>query len=380
MPPVRRSKRVAAPSAVLRESVQNQPTTSRRTRSSPDAVSVGATPSTSTVPVSDVALPSLSSELISTLVSSVTEAVTQKLAGFLPTSASSTSTMASAPTESTSGIEISNQGPNADSLVNDALTSIQENLTGQTTPFSLPCSSAPGPRESFHSAALPLDSRIPDKIKFKIWNEEFVDISTLSGGPDAAAKYEISVRTSDNGQPASLFLEPAAKSKRVKTISDWLRSFHIFVSIYTQRYPHESPALMKYCQIIQDLANRGHNWFYYDENFRFLRQTQATRVPWATVHWELWLKSQYPTTSKPNTQGNNYTRHPSKVSVPRGYCFKFHRGTFCAGCDFKHICFKCNGSHRAVNCNFRANNRPSPTDRSPKPISTKSVANTRKTS
>ncbi|XP_028416742.1 uncharacterized protein LOC114540946 [Dendronephthya gigantea] len=37
--------------------------------------------------------------------------------------------MASAPTDSTSGIEISNQGPNADSLVNDALTSIQENLT-----------------------------------------------------------------------------------------------------------------------------------------------------------------------------------------------------------------------------------------------------------
>ena len=81
-----------------------------------------------------------------------------------------------------------------------------------------------------------------------------------------------------SGQLASLVLEPTAKSKRVKTIGDWLHAFHIFGSIYTQKYPHESPELMKYCQIIQDLASRGHNWFYYDENFRFLRQTQAMPV------------------------------------------------------------------------------------------------------
>ena len=31
---------------------------------------------------------------------------------------------------------------------------------------------------------------------------------------------------------------------------------------------------MKYGDIVQDLADRGQNWRFYDENFRFLRQTQ----------------------------------------------------------------------------------------------------------
>ena len=30
--------------------------------------------------------------------------------------------------------------------------------------------------------------------------------------------------------------------------------------------------LMKYCEIIRDLAARGCNWRYYDENYRDLRQ------------------------------------------------------------------------------------------------------------
>ena len=32
------------------------------------------------------------------------------------------------------------------------------------------------------------------------------------------------------------------------------------------------PLLMKYSEIIRDLAARGYNWRYYDENFRYLRQ------------------------------------------------------------------------------------------------------------
>ena len=63
--------------------------------------------------------------------------------------------------------------------------------------------------------------------------------------PDPAARYELNVRPSPAGHPASLVLEPTAKSKQIRTISDLLRAFHIFVSIYTQRYPHETPALMK---------------------------------------------------------------------------------------------------------------------------------------
>ena len=51
---------------------------------------------------------------------------------------------------------------------------------------------------------------------------------------------------------------------------------------------------MKYGQTIRDLAARGQNWRFYDENFRFLRGTQASLVPWRSIHGELWLRSQFP--------------------------------------------------------------------------------------
>jgi hypothetical protein len=111
---------------------------------------------------------------------------------------------------------------------------------------------------------------------------------------------------------------------------------------------------MKYGQTIQDLAVRGLNWRFDDENFRFLRQTQRILVPWGFIR----VPSQ-----------NNFAPKPlSPTAVPWGYCFKFHRGQSCTGCAFKHSCFKCQGNHRLSQCgnNFRGFNGKSPsnTDRS----------------
>ena len=39
---------------------------------------------------------------------------------------------------------------------------------------------------------------------------------------------------------------------------------------------------------------------------------------------------------------------PPFLNIPRGHCFKFHKGDACSGCEFKHSCFKCGGLHPAV--------------------------------
>jgi hypothetical protein len=134
-----------------------------------------------------------------------------------------------------------------------------------------------------------------------------------------------------------------------------MSAFRIFVGVYTQKYPHESPALMKYGHIVQDLADRGHNWRFYDENFRFLRQKERSAVPWANVHWKLWLRSQYPTNRSvgPGQCAVANTTKLPFLSIPRGHCFRFHKGEECSGCEFKHTCFKCAGSHPAIRCYFR---------------------------
>lgn len=114
------------------------------------------------------------------------------------------------------------------------------------------------------------------------------------------------------------------------------------------RHLQHARASMK--QIKYFPGNRIFMSFLY-ENFLFLRQSQATSLPWGNVHWELWLRSQS-NLKKPPTSFTG-SKPVSPISIPRGYCFKFHRGGDCAGCSLRHSCCKCEGAHRTLHCNFR---------------------------
>ena len=238
-------------------------------------------------------------------------------------------------------------------VVNDAISEAHSRITGE--PHLLPtCNVTPPvvPSQVFLSSNLPIDSRVSAKIKGKIWNEEYLDFGVLLSNP-LTDKYQLSFQNTGAGLPASLCLEPVSKPKRILNIETWQQAFYIFVGVYTQKYPHEAPALMKYGQTIRDLAARGQNWIFYDENFRYLRQTETSRLPWGAIHGELWLRAQSAPKAAPPSpnQGNSRTGLPS---IPSGFCFKFHRGQFCSGnCGFHHTCFKCKGAHRHTQCNFR---------------------------
>ena len=117
---------------------------------------------------------------------------------------------------------------------------------------------------------------------------------------------------------------------------------------------------MKYCKTIPDLAGRGHTWKFYDENFRFLRQTHHSALPWDRIHDELWLKS-HQITSPKSLQPLFTGRLSGKAdTTPKAYCFRFHKGRKCApGCGYKHLCYKCEGSHPVSKCNFRGPSKTS---------------------
>ena len=235
------------------------------------------------------------------------------------------------------------------SLVQDSIAAVQQNLTGETTGPRQPI-----PDQLFVSSSLPLDVRVPDKIKAKIWNEEYIDFGTLIENPELVNKYSVTVSNAESGSMPSLCLEPVSEPKKITTIEAWSSCFLIFVGIYTSKYPAEVLALMKYGEIIQDLAARGHNWSYYDRNFRFLQQRQASAFPWGILHGELLLRAQSPITRKP--QPEHATKPWVRANLPRvpaGFCFKYHLGLACSGCSFKHSCYRCSGDHRATQCNFR---------------------------
>ncbi len=155
-------------------------------------------------------------------------------------------------------------------------------------------------------------------------------------------KYQISVQNSEAGTPVTFCLEPVSRPKKIMSIEIWQQAFNIFAAFYTQKYPHTAPALMKYGQTIRDLAVRGQNWRFYNENFRYLRATQASCVLWGSIHRELWLRSQFSTKAPQTTNQANGGNKFGGQSLPSGYCFKFHRGQFCSAvnCVFNRTCFK----------------------------------------
>ena len=254
----------------------------------------------------------LTSPVMDQLVSRVTDEVTKRLQPLLsnlssmaqqaqsPPSTSSQAPAVSLPVEQSTPLQSSGsniqqvQGHAAiqDTVevpaVHDGVQSVLASLSGKQN--LLPGTQRPN--DVFMSVTLPIDARIPAKIRSKIVQNEFVAFGSLLVHPAFEDKFRITLQPSQEGSSPSLALEPVNKAKRITSIDVWLQAFHVYVGIFTARYPHEAPGLMKYGATIQDLAARGHNWRYYDENVRFLRQSQAISLPWGTIHWELWLKSQ----------------------------------------------------------------------------------------
>ena len=172
-------------------------------------------------------------------------------------------------------------------VVSDSVNAVNATLSGEVLPATTLPPLPSGPL--FNSASLPIDSRVSPKLKGKIWLQEYIDFGSLLVNPVLDNKFQLRLQTTTEGRTPSLCFEPATRPKKIQTIETWMHAFHIFAGIYVQKYPNEAAALMKYADVIQDLVAGGHNWKYYDEHFRFLRQTQSTSLPWGNVHWELWL-------------------------------------------------------------------------------------------
>ena len=242
----------------------------------------------------------------------------------------------------------SDQASTAAATVQGSIATVLDSLSGGTSLMSKP-------KDIFVSSDIPIDMSVSDRLKRKIWAHEYVDFGMLLNNKKDHDSFHLCLSNdmaSSNDQPR-IVLEPKQKSKHINSIEMWVTAYQIFVGVYTQRYPVEAPFLMKYSEIIRDLAARGYNWRYYDENFRYLRQKDPKAYSWGAVHWELWIRSQ--------PSRNNYSQikrfegeSKSGFRVPKGYCWKYHKGLKCVGCNFKHSCPLCQKTHQMINChNFR---------------------------
>ena len=102
-------------------------------------------------------------------------------------------------------------------------------------------------------------------------------------------KYCLSV-AQDNDNPSLCFENIKPKPKNL-TIHQWLTAFNVFVAVYTANAPNSISSLMKYCEVVRDIAAKQGHWHYYGEQFRFLHQSKPECYPWNNVAWELWHRA-----------------------------------------------------------------------------------------
>ena len=89
--------------------------------------------------------------------------------------------------------------------------------------------------------SFPIDARIPDSIKEKIWANQYVELGLLLH-PHEVDKYSMAMSTA-SGSP-SLCLLPR-KPKRISTLDQWNSAFNIFMTIYLTKFPTQAVAVLK---------------------------------------------------------------------------------------------------------------------------------------
>ncbi|MEW8544663.1 MAG: hypothetical protein AB2693_14135 [Candidatus Thiodiazotropha sp.] len=208
------------------------------------------------------------------------------------------------------------------------------------------------------SMARPLDLGIDSKIKGKIWANQYIELNSL-----LPSKRKERLELVDNGD--GVIRCKKSNSSSINTIDLWLEAFHVFVAIYTAKYPTEAPSLMKHTNIVQKLAKQAGDdaALFYDEQFRLWREDQPELLPWGMINSELQNEALAMGISKKLKQ-NPTNQRKQKTEVKR-FCFRFNNnnGQCPKGkdCSFPHICQKCGGPHSRRQCPKSSTNHSSGT-------------------
>lgn len=231
----------------------------------------------------------------------------------------------------------------------------------------------------------PISHSIPNKIIRKIQSNKFVDFASLLPNMALSMSHQDQFSLTVNSKN-HLSLVPSTNTKRIHNIDCWTTAFLRFAAVYSATYPHETPQLMKYGEIVRDLASRrpGLAWSYYDCQFRMFRERQV--IPWDRIHTEFWVmatthqpfpvqfppfQGNRPFRSMPNRSfRSNQTSGRKQSRFLENTCWTYNRRGVCQTprCLRPHICGFCRGPHHSGQCTYSSKeqalsavNAPTPT-------------------
>ena len=212
---------------------------------------------------------------------------------------------------------------------------------------------------------LPIDLKVTDKVKNMIWSNQYIDLSILldpSIEVDIENNHDKYDLVGQFGEP--LMVTPRKANRTIFNLGQWCSAFSVFIDIYCKKYPSELSALFTYMNTIKRLSHRSGNYIMYDQEFRYLRQTQL--MPWNVTHSGLWFECRDPLNSlknnrnqkgrsATNTKPSQNNQGVKKSNHPTSYCFRFHNYGKCGrnSCNFKHFCYHplcANAEHSIIRC------------------------------
>ena len=185
-----------------------------------------------------------------------------------------------------------------------------------------------------------IGENISDKVKKKILQNKFIDMSVLlpeqSSVPDSDNSYTMSVTGSR--KPSFKFVKPATVA--ITDIHQWLEAWEVFMAIYTSQKSNRKhiQALLTYARDLRNMSRQNYDWSAYDRQFRM--DCQVSLCSWSLVRHDLHLmfrnpqnssQNPFPATKYPSTlpQTNTLTT-PDGFILKKGHCIKFHsRGQRC---------------------------------------------------
>lgn len=204
----------------------------------------------------------------------------------------------------------------------------------------------------FVSTAVPIDARVSDQLKSKIWSNQYVDfVKLLSKDKQKNGKFSLQVEDGDSLGKLTIHQvdNDLLDDTSVSSMHDWLTAWNRFSAIYCMKYPDQQAKLAKHLEAVREIADAKGNWKDYDRDFRTL--VAQGQVAWGDVHMELYVNARLTTSQATKLSKSN--KDVQYKSIPKGACFQYHSGKHCqAGmsCRFQHRCYNCSGAHPFVHC------------------------------
>lgn len=199
------------------------------------------------------------------------------------------------------------------------------------------------------------DIFIPDNIKNKIWNGEYVNLATLLKQNFTQSAYnDMSGTLAIVNNQITIKQAPTRIKVPINTIQTWTDAFINYIIIYSGKHKDKTIDLLKYMAIIRGAAinNPIHKWLEYDTQFR-LRMSKEPTKNWATIDGHLWLSC-------------GLAGDLSAVAQAAAPCYEYNFKGVCSrlNCSYAHTCIKCKVSHPASTCGlFLESKNPSPGSR-----------------